>query len=841
MLPVAVSPKHKAVGVPYAESIRNLFPAAPSVTIGGNEHIILPHKPTETFMLRKLGYDVPSPILSHYDWCGGSPFHAQKMTCGLLTTERRAYVLNGMGCVDADTEYLSETGWKRIADYTGGRVAQYLPEPGAIEFVEPSQYVKLPCAEMIRFKTTRGVDQLLSPEHRVLLADGRVLQAEDIEATYGSRTSKEFKFRTTYVVTGTKGINLSDADIRLQVALNADGHQPAQRIYVRLKKARKISRFRQLVIATGRSFKERFEPNTGYTVFSLLPPRAKGFGASWWAATQHQLELVADEVTHWDGSFRKAGGLAFSSYCQADADFIQYAYSASGKRASLAVRQRARRGRLETDYCVHASGTRPPEIGLYGTSNGKVRQNVWREPSPDGFKYCFMVPSTFLLLRRNGCIFATGNTGKTKAALWAWDYLNTEGLCKKALVSAPLSTLNFTWAREVLNTVPHRKVAILHGTKQQRLDKLNDPDVDIFVINHDGHKVILKELLAKGMLQTLGINVLIIDELAVFRNGGSQRTKGMQKLCEQMEWVWGMTGSPIPNCPTDSWAQARLITPSNVPKYFNRFRDELMKKVSNFRYIPKPDAVERAYNVLQPAVRFTLDDVVELPECVERTIDVDMGPTQAKIYKQLMEKCHAAVASQEITAANAGAVMMKLLQVSTGWVYSSDKGVVPLDNVKRIEALMDAINATDRKVLVFAPFKHALDGISEALTSEGIEHAVVSGDTPMRERSEIFNLFQNTSKYRVILAHPQCLAHGITLTAADTIIWYAPVTSLEIYDQANHRIRRVGQKHKQLVLHLQSTPVERKIYKMLQAKQNVQDKLLQMFEDDSRQEYGAAA
>jgi SNF2 family DNA or RNA helicase len=174
--------------------------------------------------------------------------------------------------------------------------------------------------------------------------------------------------------------------------------------------------------------------------------------------------------------------------------------------------------------------------------------------------------------------------------------------------------------------------------------------------------------------------------------------------------------------------------------------------------------------------------------------------------------------------------MSKLLQISTGWVYKADGSTHPLDNDKRVAALIDAINATDRKVLVFVPFKHALAGIGEALKKEGIEHALVSGDTPADMRADIFNLFQNTQKYHVIAAHPQCLAHGITLTAADTVIWFAPVTSLEIYEQANARIRRVGQKHKQLYLHLQSTPVEKKIYTMLRAKQRVQDKLLDMFE-----------
>lgn len=433
--------------------------------------------------------------------------------------------------------------------------------------------------------------------------------------------------------------------------------------------------------------------------------------------------------------------------------------------------------------------------------------------------------AAMLTLEQRAYVLNGMGTGKTKALLWAWDYLRSNGICGKLLVSAPLSTLRFTWGREIFNTLPHRKAVVLHGTKKQRLELLASNDADIFIINHDGHKVILKEIMARK-----DINVLCIDELAVFRNGGSNRTKEMCLLAASMQWVWGMTGSPIPHEPTDAWAQARIVTPSRVPKYFTRYREDLMTKDGPFKWAPKPDAVDKAYATLQPSVRFTLDDVIELPELVERTLDVEMGPQQAKIYKALMAQCYAAVQSQEITAANAGAVMMKLLQVACGWVYAKDRTVVPLDNSKRVEALMDAINATDRKVLVFAPFKHALAGISDALTLEGIEHAVVSGDTSEKERSQVFNLFQNTGKYRVLLAHPQCLAHGITLTAADTIIWFAPVTSLEIYDQANARIRRIGQKHKQLVLHLQSTPVEKKIYKMLQGKQKVQNELLRMFE-----------
>jgi SNF2 family DNA or RNA helicase len=298
-----------------------------------------------------------------------------------------------------------------------------------------------------------------------------------------------------------------------------------------------------------------------------------------------------------------------------------------------------------------------------------------------------------------------------------------------------------------------------------------------------------------------------------------------------MKWCWGLTGAPIPTAPTDVYTQATIITPERVPRYFKWFRDELMVKVSDFRYVPKPDALKKAFKALQPAVRYTLDDVVELPEVIERQVDVGMAAEQKRIYDALARECFAQVESHEITAANAGACMSKLLQVASGWVYAGKrKQVVAIDSPDRIARLVDDIEACADKVLVFAPFKHTLAGISKALKAADIDHAEVSGDTPAKKRNEIFTTFQNTSKYKVIAAHPQCLAHGLTLTRATVIIWFAPVISLEIYQQANARIRRVGQKHKQLILHYQATPVEKKIYALLRRNQSVQNRLLELFE-----------
>jgi len=419
-------------------------------------------------------------------------------------------------------------------------------------------------------------------------------------------------------------------------------------------------------------------------------------------------------------------------------------------------------------------------------------------------------------------------TGKTKSALWAWDFLRSIGQANKMLVVAPLSTLNFTWAKEVFTTLPGVTVEVLHGTKAKRLTRLGNMNAQIYVVNHDGLGVIAEELANRTDIDTV-----VLDELAVYRNSRATRSKIVRKLVSDRKWVWGLTGSPTPNEPTDAWGQCQILTPNTVPKYFNRYRDDLMVKVSQFRWVAKKDAIDRVFQAMQPSVRYTLDDVVELPDLVERIVEIEMGTKQTKVYEQMERHARALVDSREIDAMNAGAVLNKLLQISTGYVYTRDKGIVSLDNEARMTALVDAVNSTDRKVIVFSPFVHALNGIFERLTHEGYEARVISGDTSKRERDETFTLFQNTESVKVLVAHPQTMAHGLTLTAADTIIWFAPLPNLEIFEQANARIRRIGQKHKQQILMFCATRAERRMYHKLRTKQNVQNMLLDLFAEAS--------
>lgn len=476
----------------------------------------------------------------------------------------------------------------------------------------------------------------------------------------------------------------------------------------------------------------------------------------------------------------------------------------------------------------------PMMVVRHGVDETKLLRNLGFEvPTPILSQYDWMGGMPFDSQQRTAAMLTMNSrayvlngmgTGKTKASLWAWHFLYTRGEAKKLLVVAPLSTLNFTWGREVFQTLPGIKVQVLHGDKKRRLARLGDTEADIYIVNHDGLNVI-----ADALTKRTDIDTVILDELAVYRNGAAARTKVTRKVTAGMKWLWGMTGSPTPNLPTDAWAQCSLITPGTVPRYFNRFRDEVMHRITQFKWIPKHNALDTVLEVMQPAVRFTLDDVMELPDLVERTVDIEMGTKQAKVYKQMEDHAHTLIMAKEITAMNAGAVLSKLLQISTGYVYTREGEVVSLDNEGRLTALVDAINSTDRKVIVFVPFVHALEAIKKRLTLEGYDVRSVSGATARGEREETFNLFQNTDSVKVIVAHPQCMAHGLTLTAADTIIWFAPTPNLEIFEQANARIRRIGQKHKQQVLMFSATKAEQKMYAKLRAKQKVQDMLLELF------------
>jgi SNF2 family DNA or RNA helicase len=186
-------------------------------------------------------------------------------------------------------------------------------------------------------------------------------------------------------------------------------------------------------------------------------------------------------------------------------------------------------------------------------------------------------------------------------------------------------------------------------------------------------------------------------------------------------------------------------------------------------------------------------------------------------------------AGEEITAVNAAASLNKLLQLSCGAVYSDSGEVVSFDARNRLDALLEVIQEASQKVIVFAPFRHAIEIVTEELRNNNIPCEIINGAVPATKRSEIFKKFQESDTPKVLVIQPQAAAHGVTLHAANVVVWWGPITSIETYLQANARVHRAGQHHPCTVVHLQGSPVEKRIYKMLSQKLDVHTKLIELY------------
>lgn len=438
--------------------------------------------------------------------------------------------------------------------------------------------------------------------------------------------------------------------------------------------------------------------------------------------------------------------------------------------------------------------------------------------------------AAFMSLNNRAFNLSEMGTGKTLATLWAYDYLRSIGKANKLLVISPLSTLERTWADEVFNHFPHLTTVVLHGSRDRRL-KLLATDADIYLINHDGIKV---NGFVDAVKKRPDINLVVLDEISqIARNPNTERFKALRNILHTTppKNVWGLTGTPTPNNPTDAWAQCKLIAPEKVPVFFNRFRDAVMKQVSNFVWVPRANAMDIVHEAMQPAIRFTRDECIDLPPCTFVTRSAELTTEQAKSFKEMMHKLKTEVNLGEVTAVNEAVKAQKLIQIACGVVYGGDGERLSIDAVPRLELVREICEEAGTKVLVYVPFVAVIDKVADYLRTNGFSVEIIHGGVSKTERDRIFRDFQKTDNPKILVAQPATLSHGLTLTAASTIIWYAPITSADTYSQANARITRPGQKHNQLIVNIGGTDIEHRYYTRLKDKEKMQGILLDMVKE----------
>jgi SNF2 family DNA or RNA helicase len=384
--------------------------------------------------------------------------------------------------------------------------------------------------------------------------------------------------------------------------------------------------------------------------------------------------------------------------------------------------------------------------------------------------------------------------------------------------------MDSAWRADLFSFAMHRTVDIAHGAKKKRQEIIAS-DAEFVIINYDGVEIV-KDDIANG-----GFDLIIVDEATHYKNAQSKRWKVLASIMNGKTWLWMMTGTPAAQSPVDAYGLAKLVNPKEVPRFFGAFRELVMHKVTQFKWAPKPNANDIVYNCLQPAIRFTKEQCLDLPEMTYVKREVELTAQQKKYYELLRKQMMTTAAGEQITAANAAVAMNKLLQISCGAVYSDTGETVEFDVKNRYKVLREVIDESSQKVLIFVPFKHVIGILKEKLTKEGITNDVINGDVSANKRTAIFKAFQETDNPRVLIIQPQAAAHGVTLTAANTIVWWGPTSSLETYAQANARVHRSGQKHPSTVVQLQGSPVEKRLYKMLDERINVHTKMIDLYQD----------
>lgn len=432
--------------------------------------------------------------------------------------------------------------------------------------------------------------------------------------------------------------------------------------------------------------------------------------------------------------------------------------------------------------------------------------------------------ASFLTMNPRAFCFNEQGTGKTASAIWATDFLMKQGKIKRALIICPLSIMDSAWRADLFSFAMHRTVDIAHGAKKKRQEIING-NAEFVIINYDGVEIV-KDDIANG-----GFDLIIVDEATHYKNAQSKRWKVLASVMNGNTWLWMMTGTPAAQSPVDAYGLAKLVNPKEVPRFFGAFRELVMHKVTQFKWAPKPNANDIVYNCLQPAIRFTKEQCLDLPEMTYVKREVELTAQQKKYYELLRKQMMTTAGGEQITAANAAVAMNKLLQISCGAVYSDTGETIEFDVKNRYKVLREVIDESSQKVLIFVPFKHVIGILKEKLTKEGITNDVINGDVSANKRTAIFKEFQETDNPRVLIIQPQAAAHGVTLTAANTIVWWGPTSSLETYAQANARVHRSGQKHPCTVVQLQGSPVEKRLYKMLDERINIHTKMIDLYQD----------
>ena len=353
---------------------------------------------------------------------------------------------------------------------------------------------------------------------------------------------------------------------------------------------------------------------------------------------------------------------------------------------------------------------------------------------------------------------------------------------------------------------------------------------DFYITNYEGLTV--KDF-SDDIARRSDIQIVIVDEASAYRHHTTDRHKAARRLLGVRDYLWLMTATPTSNGPTDAYGIAKLVNNASGES-FKSFQERVTFSAGPWKRVPRVGAHADALALMEPAVRFKIQDCLDLPPCTIQRREVELSDEQKKAYKELQRDCQLAMQSGAIiNVANQAVLRSKLIQIVCGAIYDSNHNIHYIDASPRLKVLREVIEQCEQKVIVFAPLTSVVEMLHKHF-KEDYSCVIVNGNTTKNERQEIFSDFQRKDKPRIIFADPATMAHGLTLTRATVVAWYGPTDKTEHYIHGNKRHDRPGQTSATSVVQIASTPVEHEVYRRLQANETMLGAILKLVEEKRR-------
>lgn len=437
-------------------------------------------------------------------------------------------------------------------------------------------------------------------------------------------------------------------------------------------------------------------------------------------------------------------------------------------------------------------------------------------------KYCI----NRMIADNNLGLFLDMGLGKTIITLTAINELKYNRFqIRKVLVIAPKKVAEGTWSTEK-DKWDHLKllrISTVLGSEKKRIKALNTP-ADIYIINRE-NVVWLVEYYRNNW----PFDMVVIDEFSSFKSNKAKRFKSLTWVRSHINRFVGLTGTPAPNGLMDLWAEVYLLDGGErLGKTITGYREKYFEPNQRSRemiysYSPKKGANEVIQDKISDiCISMKAEDYLELPDIIYDTIPVILDPKAKKAYEELEKQMLLQVDPETvIDVTSAAALTNKLLQLSNGAMYDENREVHEIHKCK-IEAFMELIEKLQGKpALVFYNFKHDLDRIMKALDKTKLRVRVLKNVDDQKA--------WNNKEVDILLAHPASAAYGLNLQeGGNHVIWFSLNWSLELYQQANKRLHRQGQKEKVIVHHLVSSGTrDTDVMLALESKGEVQDLLLE--------------